>query len=174
MIGSDTSQALTYLFALITYNLYFHPLSKFPGPKLRAALEWPYFWSLVRGYSPQYMLELHNQYGPVVRVSPNELIFNRPQAFKDIYGHKRPGQKELRKDKKYVSGMGEPTMLFSDQAYHSYIRKLMAPGFSEGALRKQEGVIRGHLTLLIEKLFLAGKDGQTPVDLLEWVNVSAS
>lgn len=117
------------------------------------------------------MLELHNQYGPVVRVAPNELIFNRPQAFKDIYGHKRPGQDELRKDEKYVSGMGEPTLLLSDQTYHSYIRKLMAPGFSEGALRKQEAVFQGNINLLAEKLSKAGQGGQISVDLLQWINV---
>ncbi|CZT16383.1 related to cytochrome P450 CYP3/CYP5/CYP6/CYP9 subfamilies [Ramularia collo-cygni] len=161
---------LIYSTAIILYNLFFHPLAKYPGPKVRAALDFPYFWSLIRGYAPQYMLELHNTYGPVVRVAPNELIFNRPQAFKDIYGLKRPGQEELKKDKKYVEGMGEPTLLFSDQTYHSYLRKLMAPGFSEGGLRKQEAVILGHVNVLTNKLSEVGQRGQTSVDLLKWVN----
>ena len=68
--------------------------------------------------------------------------------------------------------MGEPTMLFSDQAYHTYIRRLMAPGFSEGALRKQETVIQGYLGLLTERLCQEGQDGRNVVDLLKWVNVS--
>ncbi|SMR42078.1 unnamed protein product [Zymoseptoria tritici ST99CH_1E4] len=161
--------ALIYSATTVGYNLYLHPLAKYPGPKVRAASGWPYFLDLIRGNSPQYMLELHDQYGPVVRVAPNELIFNRPQAFKDIYGRKA-GQKELRKDEMYASGMGEPTLLYCDETYHSYIRKLMAPGFSESALRKQETVVQSRLALLICKLHEEGQDGHASIDLMKWVN----
>jgi len=117
------------------------------------------------------MLELHNHYGPVVRVAPNELTFNTAGAFRDIYGHKKQGQSELSKDKKYISGMGEPTLLYSSKEYHAYLRKLMAPGFSDGALRKQEVVVQKYLGLLVEKLQKESQGGQKTIDLLEWVNV---
>ena len=164
---------IAYLIGLTIYNVYFHPLSKFPGPKSRAASEWPYFFSLINGTGPQDMLEMHNQYGPVVRVSPEELSFVRPSAFKDIYGHKKAGQPELAKDKKYYSAMGEPTLLNSaDMAYHSHLRKMLAPGFSDSALRKQETVIQEHLQIFITKLEEHSHKDQGTADLVQWFNVS--
>ena len=51
----------------LTYNVYFHPLSKFPGPKLAAASRWyeGYFDNLV-GQGGQYIYEIdrmHQKYG---------------------------------------------------------------------------------------------------------------
>ena len=51
------------------YNVYFHPLSKFPGPKLAAASRWyeGYFDNLV-GQGGQYMYEIdriHQIYGQI-------------------------------------------------------------------------------------------------------------
>ena len=119
------------------------------------------------------MLEMHKHYGPVVRVSPEELAFVRPLAFKDIYGHKKSGRPELAKDKKYYSGMGEPTLLnSSNMAYHSRLRKMLAPGFSDSALRKQEAVIQEYLQLLMKKLEEQSQHDQGAADLVKWFNVS--
>ncbi|KAL3426506.1 averantin oxidoreductase [Phlyctema vagabunda] len=162
---------VTYLIGITIYNVYFHPLSKFPGPRSRAASEWPYFFSLLNGTGPQDMLKLHDQYGPVVRVSPEELAFVRPSAFKDIYGHKKAGQPELAKDKKYYSAMGEPTLLNSpDMAYHSHLRRMLAPGFSDSSLRKQEAVIQEYLKILIKKLEEQSRSGHGTTDLVQWFN----
>jgi hypothetical protein len=98
---TNTNKAIIYIILLSIYNISFHPLSKFPGPKSRAASEWPYFLSLLKGTSPQDMLAIHERYqSPVVRVSPDELSFVRPAAFRDIYGHRKGGRQELAKDKK--------------------------------------------------------------------------
>lgn len=82
----------------IIYNLYFHPLSKFPGnaiytknhiladqdigPAWRAALDFPDCWSMLSGNAHIDTQKLHNEYGPVVRISPNALSFNTAQAWK--------------------------------------------------------------------------------------------
>ena len=51
----------------LVYNVYFHPLSKFPGPRLAGASRWyeAYFDNLV-GCGGQYMYEIdriHRDYG---------------------------------------------------------------------------------------------------------------
>ena len=37
------------------------------------------------------ILALHNRYGRVARIGPNELAFNAPQAFRDIYAARPSG-----------------------------------------------------------------------------------
>lgn len=117
------------------------------------------------------MLEMHNRYGPVVRVAPNELTFISPVAFRDIHGHPKPGQLELDKDKKFYSGMGEPTLLLSNKEYHTYLRKLLAHGFSDAALRAQESTLKQYLHTLMERLEVESRNGQQPLDLVQWYNV---
>ena len=118
------------------------------------------------------MQELHNVYGPVVRVAPDELTFISPTAFKDIYGHGKNGQPHLRKDKGYYSGMKEPTLLVSDDGYHSYLRKLLSHGFSDSALRKQEVVLQRFANELVEKLREQSHEGSGIVDMVDWYTVS--
>lgn len=80
--------SLGYVFGLVVYRLYFHPLAKFPGPKINAVSSLPGIISLLRGRLPLDNKQLHDKYGSVVRVSPNELAYNSAQAWQDIYGHR--------------------------------------------------------------------------------------
>ena len=54
-----------YLGAVAVYNLYFHPLAKFPGPKLAAATGWYEFYHDIvhRGMFIWKLDELHKKYG---------------------------------------------------------------------------------------------------------------
>jgi hypothetical protein len=49
----------------IIYRLYFHPISKYPGPKIWAATAIPSTYYTLRGTKAYKMSELHNCYGPV-------------------------------------------------------------------------------------------------------------
>lgn len=132
-----------------------------------------YAQSLSRGTLAFDFLKLHKQFGHVVRVAPDELSYIDPGVSKEIYGHKRGGQAELEKDKKYHSGMGnEPVIINSDRHHHGEIRKLMAHGFSDSSLRAQESVIRQYVQILMQKLGENCHDGQTPLDMVSWYNVS--
>lgn len=64
------------------YNITFHPLAKFPGPKLRAAFDFPFYWSSCTGDASAVTKALHDQFGHVVRVSPNQLSFSSAQAWR--------------------------------------------------------------------------------------------
>ncbi|KAF2109486.1 cytochrome P450 [Lophiotrema nucula] len=78
-------------------RIWFHPLSKYPGPKLWAATRIPYVISLLQGSLNRDMLELHRRYGDIIRLAPDELSFATEDAWRDIYLH-RPGHKEPKKD----------------------------------------------------------------------------
>ncbi|KAI0315343.1 hypothetical protein OF83DRAFT_1022687, partial [Amylostereum chailletii] len=61
----------------IAKRLFFHPLSRFPGPKLAAATYWytTYYDVWKDGSLVEHLVELHKRYGPVVRIGPNDVRF---------------------------------------------------------------------------------------------------
>lgn len=85
-------------------NLYFHPLSGFPGPKLWAASRIPYIVSLFRGNLVVDFAEIHRKYGNVVRVAPGEISFAAEEAWHDIYVH-RTGHQDPAKDPVWYKGL---------------------------------------------------------------------
>jgi hypothetical protein len=54
-----------YLVSLVLHRLYFHPLSKFPGPPLAAATLWwqVYYDVVLGGKLNEQLIILHKQYG---------------------------------------------------------------------------------------------------------------
>ncbi|KAI7773787.1 hypothetical protein LA080_009883 [Diaporthe eres] len=68
-----------------------HPLRAVPGPWANSVSELPAALALITGNQHLYYRSLHDKYGPVVRVSPNELSFVRPEAREEIYGLRKGG-----------------------------------------------------------------------------------
>jgi hypothetical protein len=56
---------LSYALISVIYNLYFHPLSRFPGPRGAACTRWWLaYWELGKGVSLTTLREeLHKKYG---------------------------------------------------------------------------------------------------------------
>ncbi|KAJ6086858.1 hypothetical protein N7467_005772 [Penicillium canescens] len=155
----------------IIYAFWLSPLRHFPGPKLWAISRIPLNVSVLRGYNHLDILALHARYGPAIRISPDELAFNTPQSFRDIYGN-RPGgcfQKDRSHYIKPANGV-DHLVCAVDNSTHARQRRLLAHAFSEKALRDQEGLIRGYVDTLINKLRLRVKHGDSLVDIKSWMN----
>lgn len=77
--------SICLLAAAFLYQLVHSPLGKLPGPfytKLTTAwLKYKEF----SGCRRQYVHDLHQRYGAVVRLAPNEVSFASPEAVKEIY-----------------------------------------------------------------------------------------
>lgn len=59
------SALLVYGAALTIYRLYFHPLAKFPGPKIAAITRWyeAYYDVALDGRYEKRIIEFHRKYG---------------------------------------------------------------------------------------------------------------
>lgn len=150
-------------------NIYFHPLSKFPGPKLNAAFRLPYTVHLFIGDSHRYVCKLHEQYGDRVRLTPTHISYANAQSFKDIYGA-RIGQEDINpKDLKHygVPVNGVPWILNNSGDDHVRVRRIFSPAFSEKALRDQEVLFRKYANQLVTKL---KQLGSVPINMVDMYN----
>jgi len=109
----------------------------------------------------------------VVRIGPNALSYTNSEAWKDIYGH-RSGKPEMPKEKIFYSQMnaGLQSIAGAERERHAHLRRLLAHGFSDKALREQEREIQRYADQLMMRLRERGKLGQEPLDLVAWYNVS--
>ncbi|KAI0099754.1 averantin oxidoreductase [Nemania sp. FL0031] len=163
--------AIIYYGAIAIYNIWLHPLAKYPGPRLAAASPLWMISSYFYGRTPSDLHKLHERYGPVVRTSPNELSYINSIQWKEIYGYKPRGDAEFAKDPKYFSGLkGEPILFTADRDYHGYIRKLLGHGFSERSLREQEPILKEYVDILVHRLHKECQNGEKPVDIASWYN----
>ena len=88
-----------YAIASTVYDVYCGELSRFPGPKLWAASKIPKISAMVGGSESFIYTRLHEKYGPIVRVGPQDLIFaSGADAWKDIYGFKKHDKPHPYKD----------------------------------------------------------------------------
>lgn len=112
---------------------------------------------MARGELTFKLLPLHEKYGPVVRIAPDELSFTHPDAWKDIYGH-RVGNNhnvlELPKAGRFYRTRGTLPNIISeeDRAHHGLVRRVLSHGFSDKNLRARESVITGYADKLIRQL----------------------
>jgi hypothetical protein len=70
----------------IIYPFFTSPLANVPGPKLLAMTKWAMIWVDFTKKRTLYIHSLHEKYGPVVRVGPNELVFTGDEPMRTIYG----------------------------------------------------------------------------------------
>jgi cytochrome P450 len=151
------------------YNVFLHPLRSYQGPKLWAAFRFPYVYHSVKGSLAQRMKGVHDQYGPIVRVAPNELAYTTAAAWKDIYGF-RPGQFQNPKDQSVlpVPHKGQAINLVrAGDAEHGRQRRLLAHAFSAKALEDQQPLIIFYVDLLIRQL---RENAAQPQNMVAWYN----
>lgn len=151
------------------YNVFFHPLHKFPGPKLWAASQLPSVLTYASGHQHKKSLALHNKYGPVVRTGPNEMSYLQPESWEAICGHRKAGQSENGKAEHYKRGRPN-SILGVDRENHARMRKLMSYGFAPSTMVEQQPIIIGYIDLLIRRLRERCQPSGGPVEMAAWFN----
>ncbi|KAK8092013.1 Cytochrome P450 [Apiospora hydei] len=167
---------LLYSVALAIYRVTLHPLAKFPGPKLAATTEWYEFYhDIVRqGQFIWHIQKLHDQYGPIVRIMPNELHIRDPDYYDEIYA---PSSKKRDKSEAWVRSTHEFLMRSNttsgfatvDHHLHRLRRAPLNPFFSKKSITDKESQIRDKVEHLCRRLAAAaaktGDEGVVRLDV---------
>lgn len=142
---------IAYFLARALYRLFFHPLAKFPGPKLAAITTFyeGYYEIILNGQYGRKISQLHDKYGPVVRVTPNELHIRDPRFFDDVYS------KTLRIDKegwdyRFGTENGLLTTVRADE--HRRRRAAVNPMFSRRAIMNLLHIVQRHIETLSARM----------------------
>ncbi|KAI1138331.1 cytochrome P450 [Hypoxylon sp. FL0543] len=158
-------------------NIYFHPLSGFPGPFLARASLW---WRFIHTGSGKIHLsieKLHRKYGPVVRVSPNELSFASVESWKAIYGHPAPGKPIPIKAPFYdIYGAGFNSLCIGserDPHKHAGMRKMLTAAFSQRCLLEQEEIVSGTVDEFVRIIGEEGGPVSKGIDMTKWYEMVA-
>ena len=156
LLALSFSLYLAYTLLSALYNIYLHPLSHLPGRKSWIAFPLlPRLFAL-HGTMDAQILQLHGRYGPIIRLTTDEVSFTTAQAWHDIYGYRV--QPQLPKPFRLEKGKA-PSIINANDADHSRFRKSLSHGFSERALREQEGLVQGYVNLLVETLKGVAREG---------------
>ncbi|OGM45010.1 hypothetical protein ABOM_005772 [Aspergillus bombycis] len=132
-------------------RLYFHSLSHIPGPRL-AALTWWYEFYYDAVQPGQYVFkiqELHKQYGPIIRVTPDEVHINDVGYLDTIYA---PSMTRLDKYDYQLRTLRVPGGIGTTADYHLHKirREALTPFFSKRNVLSLEDVITAKVNQLCD------------------------
>ncbi|KAI1264187.1 cytochrome P450 [Xylariaceae sp. FL1019] len=148
-----------YCAFLWAYRLLLHPLRKYPGP-LFAQVSDAYcgYFAARRCLHLQTYKNLL-QYGPVLRQSPNRLIFNSVKAFKDIYQNERFIKSHL-----YTAAQPDLQNVFlvADRKLHRPKRKLVSGVLSDHSLRNFEPTMLQQINIFLKQILVSSNN---PINL---------
>ncbi|KIX06852.1 uncharacterized protein Z518_04828 [Rhinocladiella mackenziei CBS 650.93] len=163
------SLCLVYTIGMMVYNVFFHPLRKYPGPKWWAASRVPFIYHSTNGRVHNEILKLHKKYGGIVRIGPKELSYTTKNAWKEIYGlRSNEMSKDLRGSGLLPTFAEAPAINTAPRKDHARMRRTVAHAFSEKALREQEDRMQYYVDLLISRL--RDKCIEGPQDIVSWLN----
>ena len=120
------------------------------------------------GQAQKKILELHQKYGPVMRISPDTLSYNHPDAWNEIRGHRKHGAVEHGKDPVFQF-MNRTNIIGANREDHARFRRVMSHGFSAQAMLDQQPIIKSYVDTLFQKLHQQA-DGVQPVNMVAWFN----
>lgn len=82
---ATVSLIVAYIAFAIVYNLLLSPLSAIPGPWYAAVSDLWLTYHVLRLEQCKVIQQLFEQYGPIVRVGPNKVVFNDLSTMRSVY-----------------------------------------------------------------------------------------
>ncbi|TKA64446.1 hypothetical protein B0A55_09892 [Friedmanniomyces simplex] len=145
----------------IIYYRHIHPLHRYNGPFIASISNVWKLWAVAADRMPNEIERLHARYGPVVRIGPNDLSFNTPEAVTAIY---KSGWSKGPFYKGFVdSGHGALAVgMFTemDEERHAQRRRIFARGFAMPYIRDMESIIDSRYAILRRQLENFARSGE--------------
>ncbi|RFU24956.1 hypothetical protein B7463_g11377, partial [Scytalidium lignicola] len=175
----------SWAFALLTVLLlglraasyrYQKGLNKYNGPFLASFTNfwrlWQYMWHWDRPYFPRV-----TKYGKIIRVGPNTLLFNDPEAIKDIYMTHFIKSDFYKVAQGVSKGVAVPNIFSTtDRVYHGKLRRSVANAFAMSTLVNYEPFVTDTIVSFLRALDtrFVGKAGDDGIcDMSEWTKYFA-
>ncbi|KAF2653822.1 benzoate 4-monooxygenase cytochrome P450 [Lophiostoma macrostomum CBS 122681] len=159
---------IVYYAGVGIYRVYFHPLAKFPGPKLAALTFWYEFYYELYPHRFQYLWKikkLHEQYGPIVRINPIHIHIHDHDYYSTIYaaGNRKRDRCPWwhHAGHKQMSGAMLETM---DHDLHKSRRSAVSNFFAKSSVQQLQPLVIESVNKLIARLKQEMKS-QTVVNL---------
>ncbi|KAL6238891.1 hypothetical protein BDW75DRAFT_227684 [Aspergillus navahoensis] len=146
------------------YRLYRHPLSSIPGPKLAACTSLWLAYHTYIGDECSTLFALHQKYGQVLRIAPNDIDIASGDAIEPIYLARGGFPKTPVYSKFDIDGHSTifSTLTLPERASRA---KAVAPLFSTASIRNSQETLLGVVDDFVERLRQGSQSGR-PVNVL--------
>jgi len=164
---------VAYLVLTTIYNLWFHPLAKYPGPFFSRISGIPSFYYACKGDRHIWAWRQFQIYGDKFRAAPNLILFNSPEAYNSVFGYNTNVRKSDFYDVWRRNAGDLNTLGCTNVALHARRRKALALAFTDQSVKATIPFMERHTDRWNE--LLPGKtfddDGWSePQDLTEWAD----
>ncbi|KAH7931072.1 cytochrome P450 [Leucogyrophana mollusca] len=170
---------LTLFTSIAAYRVSpFHPLAQYPGPipcKLSQIWNVYIMWG---GKQHEYRTMLHDVYGPIVRIGPNELSMVDKDLLPFILGPQGMPKGPLNADSRLTPASEQQKESYSligcrNPVRHAQLRKAWNKAFAVSPMKDYEDLMMLRAVQLMERLeqFCRERpDGVGRVDLAKWIS----
>ncbi|KAF2730915.1 benzoate 4-monooxygenase cytochrome P450 [Polyplosphaeria fusca] len=162
VLGLVLSLVVGYVICNAIYNLYFHPLAGFPGPWwAHVSTLHEFYYDVVQGgLYTKVIHQMHEKYGPIVRITPRELHISDATYFHEIY----TGPSRLRtKDAEFVKNIPLPTSMVNtiNHELHRKRRSYLSNFFSKQSINGIEFLMQEKVDRMVARLKQDCQSGKT-------------
>ncbi|KAF3064495.1 hypothetical protein GL218_01155 [Daldinia childiae] len=125
------------------------PLRTIPGPRISLFSSWILKYHELHAHRTRYVHSLHQKYGPVVRIAPNEVSFASLEGVKEIYGSGGSGYDKTEFYNLFTI-YGRSTLKRED---HARRKRVLADRYANTNILKSESLhgIRERSTRFVER-----------------------
>ncbi|KAI1266611.1 cytochrome P450 [Xylariaceae sp. FL1019] len=157
---------LAYVGYLFLWRWHLSPLARVPGPKLAALTYWyECYYDIVKPAQYAFKIKaLHERYGPVVRIGPNDVSISDPNFVDVVYA---PGFNHKRdKNPKHNRALGVSTSVGGALGHdlHRSRREALNSFFSPKSIHRLDTALSAKVTQ-VEQLFARARDSGEVLNL---------
>ncbi|KAF4499425.1 Isotrichodermin C-15 hydroxylase [Fusarium agapanthi] len=160
----------SWAISVIVYRLFFHPLSKYPGPFWARISEFPAYYHTKKQNRHIWLWQLQQKYGPKFRIAPDSVLINTPTGLKTIFTNKA-NVKKAEYYKSYPRNIHAMTTWNTiDKTIHARKRRVMNNAFSDKAIRSYEPFIQENIDRWFELIDkeIGEKQWSNSLNMAQW------